>query len=799
MAKNEIKTRLTLEGEQNFKRAMKDAQRSLKELNSEQKLAEAQFKATGDAETYQAERARILNAKIEEQKKVVKAAEDALADMVKQGLNKSNGAFVTMQTRVNDAKTKLTTLQTELGWTDKSLTTSADNANELNDKLDNIGKGVTMQNAIDAIDRVTDRIKGIATAAVRTMKEAWDVMNGAGDWADEIMTTAMQYELSPQVLQQWRYASRLIDSDVDAIAGAHQKLTQNMASTSEETITAFNRLGVATKTNTGDMRDSFDVFWEAVDALGAFDNATERDQIAQRVFGRSYRELLPLINEGSAAYKELAASAPVVSEESLRSLASMDDAMEKLDSTVEATKYETLAAMAPTFEQIATSMTTVVGKFNEFVQSEQGQAALERVGGAITDLFNAFAGDVDFETIVDNAAGAINRLGDGLEWLSEHGNVVKDVVIGLGVAFAGLTVTSDVLTFLQLVRGLSVPKLTSLFGGGGGAGAASAATPAVARAAGGVGARALTAASPALGAAGFVAATGAAMLATEESYTRNTFGAANEMAENRSQLALDIAQAAKATDDATTAAGNTLLNLAQLWSEAMSDGGDLYESSQKALGVMSENRDKLTEIIGQEFMSNSGLDDLLDAYASGQAPDMMAGFEEIWAAVMERLNGSIEEAVQKASQVNPDDYKVQRSMQTELQRVLDRWDTSNAYHGSAEAEARFLDTVRMQPGWGDWLTGQYGAGWEQNFSGEGMKAAIEGVVSDVTAEMESAGLDTSTGFTTGINNGAADAATASGTWRRARSTRPTIRSTRIPRAASCTTSARTRRSALRTA
>ena len=50
MPTREIKTRFKLEGEQAYKRAMTDAANAIKVLNSEEKLAKAQFEATGVSE-----------------------------------------------------------------------------------------------------------------------------------------------------------------------------------------------------------------------------------------------------------------------------------------------------------------------------------------------------------------------------------------------------------------------------------------------------------------------------------------------------------------------------------------------------------------------------------------------------------------------------------------------------------------------------------------------------------------------------------------------------------------------------
>ena len=48
MARRDISARIKLEGEQQFQNAMRDASNAIKVLNSEQKLAQAQFEATGN-------------------------------------------------------------------------------------------------------------------------------------------------------------------------------------------------------------------------------------------------------------------------------------------------------------------------------------------------------------------------------------------------------------------------------------------------------------------------------------------------------------------------------------------------------------------------------------------------------------------------------------------------------------------------------------------------------------------------------------------------------------------------------
>ena len=130
MANKEIKTRFRLEGEADFKRGIKEAADAIKVLDSEQKLAKAQFEATGDAQQYAAETARILRDKIAEQEKAVAAAEAAMKELREKGVEKNNDAFRKWQTRLNNAKTSLVKMQDQLDKADEDIKETSHNLGE---------------------------------------------------------------------------------------------------------------------------------------------------------------------------------------------------------------------------------------------------------------------------------------------------------------------------------------------------------------------------------------------------------------------------------------------------------------------------------------------------------------------------------------------------------------------------------------------------------------------------------------------------------------------------------------------
>ena len=54
----------------------------------------------------------------------------------------------------------------------------------------------------------------------------------------------------------------------------------------------------------GTLRDSEEVYWEIIEALGKVENETERDALAMALLGKSATDLNPLIEAGSEKMEE---------------------------------------------------------------------------------------------------------------------------------------------------------------------------------------------------------------------------------------------------------------------------------------------------------------------------------------------------------------------------------------------------------------------------------------------------------------------------------------------------------------
>ena len=282
MATREIKTRFKLEGEAEFKRAMTDAANATKVLDSEMKLAKAQFEQTGDAQQYAAEQARILREKIEEQKSAVQAAERAMQQLADNGVSKNDKTYQMWATRLNNAKTTLTGLETQLDKAETGFEDVNAAAESTDSKLDSIDKELRFQNTLKILENVRDRFNAIVRGAARAGKAIWDMETDAGKWADDLATKASQAGLDVETYQAWGYASRFIDTSVDDIAKSIRKMESDIGSASEETAKVFNQLAVSTRNADGSARDATAVFFDVVDALGRVEDATTRGMPLQQ-------------------------------------------------------------------------------------------------------------------------------------------------------------------------------------------------------------------------------------------------------------------------------------------------------------------------------------------------------------------------------------------------------------------------------------------------------------------------------------------------------------------------------------
>ena len=466
MATRKISTTIELDGAQKFKSDLDSAARAVSQLGSQMRLADASFRATGDAQEYMRSRGELLTQQIAQQEEVVRAMEGALATMVKQHGEGSKEADQWQQ-KLTRARTALVNMQHDLdnnsrgldknGQAIRDMGAAAEEASgkagELSNGLANSGKGSNLTNLRQGLEGVSRTLDNIAKAALNAAKAVWDWQVGQSEWADELQTTSLQTGINTTDLQTWSYAARFVDTEVSTIQQSMVRMTRNMSSSSKDVASAWKTLGVNIRDSTGGLRDSQLVFWDAITALGQIENATERDSIAMTLFGRSAQELNPLIAAGRDTWESYVEEAKklglVLSEQEVGKLTDFNDSYQRLQATLDAASRRAASAVSPAFSTLADNIAKCAGKFNSFLESEEGQQTLTMIAETISQIATDYFGEDGtiykfFEDLPTNAENAQQTIQ----------NVLDNVGLALAV-FVGAEAVTKVSTLAANIMSIA--------------------------------------------------------------------------------------------------------------------------------------------------------------------------------------------------------------------------------------------------------------------------------------------------------------------------------------------------------
>lgn len=296
-------------------------------------------------------------------------------------------------------------------------------SDELADAVQKMSSIMQVDFAAKAAGMVVNAFKTIVSGAIDAGKAILDLTVEAGKYADNLATLAETSNVDVVNLQKWEYASQFIDTEVSTITGSLTKLQVSMASSNEATAAAFEQLGVSVRDSSGNFRDSEQVFWDVVDALGGVSNQVERENLAMTLLGKSANELNPLINAGSEAFKALGdeaqAAGLILSEDAVGALGGVDDAMNRVNSAITGVKNTVAVAFAPAVEELANGASQVVTAMIGMVKgtegsTEQFESAIDNMVDTAVSLLDSMLPkvlDIGIRVITSLVEGILNNIG----------------------------------------------------------------------------------------------------------------------------------------------------------------------------------------------------------------------------------------------------------------------------------------------------------------------------------------------------------------------------------------------------
>lgn len=382
----ENEKRMEGEKEQKYRKNIERLSASMDVLDAEMRKVSAKYADNAESAELSAAKTDLLTQKISLQYDKIDNLKAALEEAAE---NYGSNAVETLrwEKELNNAEAELYKLNGQLKNNTAQVedtTTATEDAGQSMGNLGDVVNGLTSKlgiqlpdgmkssmNAMGSLDASSLALAGgfaaVAAAIVKAEKAMISMTKESAAFADNIITLSMQTGQSTQQLQEFAYASELIDVSVDTLQGSLTKLTNNMQDTMNGTGNAkasFEALGVSVTNADGSMRSANDVFYETIDALGKVKNETERDAMSMDIFGRSAQDLNPLIIQGSKTLKAYADEAHnvgyVLDDEALSALGAVDDAYQRLQKTQEGVKNQLAVEFAPYLEEFYGDVTTMV-------------------------------------------------------------------------------------------------------------------------------------------------------------------------------------------------------------------------------------------------------------------------------------------------------------------------------------------------------------------------------------------------------------------------------------------------------
>lgn len=491
MAGPTIKTRIALDGEKEYKKAVEEISSGLRVLNSEMKLTSTQFAENANSMEAMAAKGDVLERQILSQKEKIETLKAALQDSAeafgesdkrtsawKVSLNNAEAELVKMERELRDNReameqagkaaeendTIFSKLSNIFGGTKDSAKGLGDMAEDLAGKLGiNLPDGAKEAlNAMGDVNAQTALLAGGAAAAAAAIakieKALIALTTDRAAAATELANIAENINMDVEATQQWDYVLKTVGSSIGEAQGdlsAFQERIMDAATGTGEAAEMFAKLGVNVIDQNGALRDTESVLLDTVHALQLMADETERNAISSTLLGDTGEKLIPIYNQSAESLdyllekkKELG----ILTGDEIEALKDVSEALLDYEERATSAKDTIAAEFAPALEEFY----NMAGVGLQGLGESAEKSGLVNFFGSILELVSALA-------------PAFGLLGSAVELLEP---VFDGFSIALGIVADGLNIVvslaaalADLLTLDFAGAGKNWDNVMSIFSG----------------------------------------------------------------------------------------------------------------------------------------------------------------------------------------------------------------------------------------------------------------------------------------------------------------------------------------------
>ena len=345
---SKIGATIALDGEKEYRAAVKNCNTEMKLLKSELKLAAEQYSKNANSMKAYTQRQEILTKQVDQQKEKIATLKDALEN-AKKKYGENSDQVKSWQMQLNSAETDLSklnreldevkrhttgvgALKTEFGEVKEKIEQVREKTEGLRKVLGGIGKAAKTGIAVGAA-----AIAAVGTAAVSTGKQVWGMAKEVAEAGDAVDKGSQKLRVSAGDYQRMQYAAERSGTSIETLATAQKKL--------------------AASGTDMDLR-------QAIDQVASIEDADKRAAAATELFGKKAgQEMLPLLNQGkegiAALYGEAEEYGMVMSDDAVKASAAFKDQLTKLQGTMTGLKNEMVGKLLPGLTSLSGGLTEI--------------------------------------------------------------------------------------------------------------------------------------------------------------------------------------------------------------------------------------------------------------------------------------------------------------------------------------------------------------------------------------------------------------------------------------------------------
>lgn len=274
--------------------------------------------------------------------------------------------------------------------------------------------GSSMQKLGNKVTGVVSKLGLSITGFTGAVGMAFNRVQGwfsqTAEYGDRIDKMSQKIGMSAKNFQEWDFIMSQNGGHVESLQMGFKTLANQLNSVkkgSKDSVKAFRALGIRITDNRGRLRDQNDVFNDAVKALQRMQNPTQKAIYGNKLFGRSFIEMKPLLNQSADAIEKLRQQAQdtIISQEDINNAVKFTDTMDRFNRIFQ-------AKMAPVITRLMPKVLEIMDKLL------QRSDILEKLIGWIVVLTDKIVAMVD--------------------WFMNLNSFQKKLVIGFGLVLAAI-------------------------------------------------------------------------------------------------------------------------------------------------------------------------------------------------------------------------------------------------------------------------------------------------------------------------------------------------------------------------